>query len=85
MADGELTLKLDDETARRLQEAADAAGRPAADYARDLIADHLSTDENWAEDVRILEEYDRTGVSYSVEEGLAAFDAAVKVQLAKPR
>lgn len=28
MADGELTLKLDDDTVRRLQAAADAAGRP---------------------------------------------------------
>lgn len=63
MADGELTLKLDDETARRLQAAAE------------LIAGGL---DDWAEDVRIAEAYDRDGVSYSLEEGLVVFDAAVK-------
>lgn len=75
MADGELTLKLDDDTARRLQEAADAAGRPVADYAAELIVGGL---DDWTEDVRIAEAYDRDGVSYSIEEGLAVFDAAVK-------
>ena len=80
MADGELTLKLDDETARRLQEAADAAGRSVGDYARGLILDSLDVDD-WTEDLRIAEEYDRTGVSYSVEEGLAVFDAAVSRRL----
>ncbi|MBS0361938.1 MAG: hypothetical protein JSR98_11185 [Proteobacteria bacterium] len=85
MADGELTLKLDDDTARRLQDAADAAGQTVAAYASSLIADRLSGDDDWAEDERIVEEYDRTGVSYSVEEAMAAFDAAVEVQLKKPR
>jgi predicted transcriptional regulator len=80
MADGELTLKLDDETPRRLQEAADAAGQSLADYVQHLIRDGLD-DDNWAEDVGIAEEYDRTGVSYSLEEGLAVFDAAVKRRL----
>jgi predicted transcriptional regulator len=83
MADGELTLKLDDETQRRLQEAADAAGRPLGDYVTDLITDHLAADDDWAEDVRIFEEYQRTGISYSLEEGLAVFDAAMERQLAK--
>jgi predicted DNA-binding protein len=85
MADGELTLKLDDDTARRLKEAAEAAGQPAADYVRDLITDRLSADNDSTEDLRILEDFDRTGVSYSVEEGMAVFDAAVEVQLAKPK
>lgn len=84
MADGELILKLDDETARRLQEAADAAGRSVGDYVQALIREDLD-DDDWAEDERIAEEYDRTGVSYSVEEGLAAFDAAVSRRLAPKR
>lgn len=83
MADGELILKLDDDTARRLQAAADAAGRPVADYAAELISGGL--DEDWAEDLRIAEEYDRTGEYLSVEEGLAFFRATLDEQLAKPR
>jgi predicted DNA-binding protein len=86
MADGELTLKLDDETARRLQAAADAAGRPVGDYAAELIAEGLPLDDDdWAEDVRIAEEVDRTGISYSVEEAMAVFDVAVERELARRR
>jgi predicted transcriptional regulator len=85
MADGELTLKLDDETARRLQAAAEAAGRPVGDYAADLIAVGLEPDDDWAEDVRIAEEVDRTGVSYSLEEAMAHFDEAVEAHLAAKR
>jgi predicted transcriptional regulator len=80
MADGELTLKLDDETARRLQAAADAAGRPVADYAAGLIANGL--EDRWAESLRRLAEYDRTGESISVEEALAHFDDEVRAQVA---
>ena len=87
MADGDLTLKLDDETAQRLKDAAAAAGRSVNDYVRDLIREGLtakaSDEVDWAEDLRILADYDRTGVSYSVEEGIAVFDAAMKVYLAR--
>ena len=76
MADGDLTLHLDEETAKRLRAAADAAGRPAEEYAADVIAEHLADDLE--EDLRIFEDYERTGVSYSLEEGMAIFDAAVK-------
>jgi hypothetical protein len=40
-----------------------------------LIAGGL---DDWAEDVRIAEEFDRDGVSYTLQEGLAVFDAAAK-------
>ena len=83
MADGEFIVKLDPDTADRLKAAADAAGQTVSDYASALIADGL--DDDWAEDFAALEEYDRTGVSHSVEEGMAAFDAAMKVQLGKTR
>jgi predicted DNA-binding protein len=86
MADGELTLKLDDETARRLHAAAEAAGRPVGDYAAELIAEGLPlAEDDWAEDVRIAEEMDRTGISYSVEEADAHFRAALMAEVQKNR
>jgi len=81
MADGELTLKLDDETARRLQAAADAAGRSVGDYAAGLISEGL-TDTSWTESLRRLDEYDRTGESITVEEALAHFDSELEERLA---
>ena len=85
MADGELTLKLDDETARRLQEAADAAGRPVAEFAADLISGGLPPDPHWREALEALEEYDRTGEGVSVEEALAEFRATLDERLAQRR
>jgi predicted transcriptional regulator len=83
MADGELTLKLDDETTRRLQEAADTAGRPLNDYVAELIAEHLATDDDWAEDVRIAEESERTGEYASVHEAMAHFRSELQAQVKK--
>jgi predicted transcriptional regulator len=80
MADGELTLKLDDETARRLQAAADAAGVPVGDYAADLIAGSLG--EDWTEALARLEEYDRTGEYVSLETALLHFRTEVESGLA---
>lgn len=77
MADGEITVKLDEAAAKRLQAAAEAAGQPVDQFAAELIAEFLLPDDGLEEDLKILEEYDRTGVSYSVEEGLAVFDAAM--------
>jgi hypothetical protein len=78
MADGVLTLKLDDATARRLRGAAEAADQPVDADAADLISEWLIPDDGVDEDLRIIEDYERTGVSYSLEEGLAVFDAAVQ-------
>ncbi len=83
MADGELILKLDDDTARRLRAAADAVGRPVEAYAAELISGGL--DDDWADEVRAAQEYDRTGEHLSVEEGLSIFRSAVEDQLAKRR
>lgn len=75
MADGELTLRLDDETARRLREAADAAGVAVEAYAADAIARALTDpEEDVAEDLRRYAEYRRTGQSLSVEEAVKVFD-----------
>lgn len=83
MADGEVTLKLGVEAARLLQAAADAAGRPVDPYAAELLSERLLLDADWAEDLRILEECERTGITYSVEKGMAVFDAALKTHLGK--
>ena len=77
MADGEFVVKLDDATAVRLRAAADAAGQSVDDYAAEVLAEHVA-DEDIDEDLGILAEYERTGVSHSVEEGMAAFDGAVR-------
>ena len=72
MADDEVTVKLDAETTQRLEAVAEAAGQTVTDYVRDLIKDSLP-DDDWAEDLAALEEFDRTGVSYSVEEAVEHF------------
>jgi hypothetical protein len=82
MADGELTLKLDDETLLRLKTEADAAGLSVADYARDLVVGVLG-EEDGAEDLRIAEECDRTGVSYTVDETAAYFHSELMAQVEK--
>ncbi|WP_332773161.1 hypothetical protein [Phenylobacterium sp.] len=84
MADGDLTLKLDDETARRLQAAADAAGRPVGDYAAGLIAEGLDGDR-WQGAREALAEFDRTGESFDAEEALAHFDRQLAERLAARR
>ena len=68
MADGKLTLKLDDDTVRRLRAAADAAGVTMDRIAADLIADGL--DHDWTQALASLAEYDRAGVSYSLDEAM---------------
>lgn len=83
MADGELILKLDDDTARRLKAAADAAGRPVADYAAGLISEGL--EDGWAETRRRLAEFDRTGESLSVQEALEHFDHSLRDRQANTR
>jgi hypothetical protein len=84
MADGELRLTLDDDKLRRLKAAAEAAGLPIEAYALNILVVGLEEDR-WAESRRRLAEYDRTGISFSVEEGLAAFDAAVEARFPPKR
>ena len=75
MADGELTLRLDDDTARRLQAAADAAGRPVGDYAAGLISEGL--DDSFVGAREALAEFDRTGESFDAESAMAEFRESV--------
>lgn len=81
MADGSLTLTLDDETARRLQAAAEAAGLPVADYAVDLISEGLGGSD-WSEALGRLEAYHRTGDSVPLDTALETFDRALQDRLA---
>ena len=72
MADGEITLKLDEETARRLREEAETRGLTPEALGAQLIAEDLSDLDvqlpgvhdadlpGVEEDLRILEEFDRT-------------------------
>lgn len=79
MADGEITVKLDLDTERRLKAAADAAGRSVDDYAHDIIVDAL--DDDWAIDEQIADEAERTGAGYSVEEAVAHFRSELHKQV----
>lgn len=79
MADGELTLKLDDDTLRRLAEAAGAAGQAVEAYAADLIGSRLAEDD-FAEELARVAEFRRTGQSISVEEAMAHFDDELRKQ-----
>jgi predicted DNA-binding protein len=87
MADGDLTLKLDDETARRLEAAAETAGRSVAELAAEFISSGLSDWDaaDWAEDRRRLEAYDRTCEYVSLEEGLSFFQDELDKRLAARR
>ena len=82
MADGELTLKLDDETVRRLSAAAAAMGQTASDYAADIVSEAL--DLGRLELTRqAFAEFEETGVSYDAEAVMAEFRANVAARVAK--
>lgn len=70
MADGSLTIDLDEETAALLDAAAKAAGEAPEAFVRRVIADVLR-DAHWAPAIASLAEYDRTGESYALEEVFA--------------
>ncbi|HEY3950931.1 FitA-like ribbon-helix-helix domain-containing protein [Phenylobacterium sp.] len=82
MADGELTLKLDDETAERLRAAADHAGVSVEAYVLEIIADDLDHEGVGLSRVRLLE-YDQTGEYLTVEEAMAHFDRKLQAHTAK--
>ena len=84
MADGALTLTLDDATVARLAEAAALAGQTPEAYAADRLAETLSPPlaYDWTEANARLAEYDRTGAYVTLEEWSAAFRADVEARLA---
>ena len=84
MADGELRLTLDDETQRRLGEAAEAVGMSVEAYALGVLLDELDSDPLAISRAR-LAEYDRTGEFITVEEAMAHFDQELEAALARKR
>lgn len=90
MADGALTLTLDDETAARLETAARQAGLTPEAYAAATLSDALETwppgapyDTTEAE--RRLAEYDRTGEYVTLEDAMARFEEELQSRLAAKR
>jgi predicted transcriptional regulator len=81
MADGALTVELDEALSERLKLAAEAAGRRVDDYAAQLISQAL--DDRWSESLARLAEYDRTGEYVPAEEALDRFRNAVSERLRK--
>ncbi|MFN3584529.1 hypothetical protein [Phenylobacterium sp.] len=84
MPDGDLTLKLDDETQRRLAEAARAAGMSVEAYALGVLVDELGGDPLSVSRAR-LAQYRRTGEFISVEEAMNCFDREMEAALARKR
>ena len=84
MADGALTLNLDDETTRKLDVAAHLAGMTPEAYVLDRLAADLTAHRlDWTEADRRLAEYDRTGQFVDAVDTLDAFVARVDDRAAR--
>ena len=77
MADG-FDIHLNEDQARRLKAAAEASGVDPAAYAVQLLEQGMEDD--WAEDVRRIEEYERTGESISADEWMQGLREAVRAK-----
>jgi predicted signal transduction protein with EAL and GGDEF domain len=77
MADG-FDIHLNEEQAQRLKAAAEASGVDAQAFALQVLEQAM--DHDWAEDVRRIEEYERTGESISAEEWMQGLREAVHAQ-----
>lgn len=90
MADG-FDIHLNEDQARRLKAAAEAAGVEPTAYALQALEGAIASVEPtgfgeypaaWlAEDEERWAEYERTGVTIPLEDALAAFDAALEEKL----
>jgi|GEM_PF-2187225 len=77
MADGTVTISLDDETARKLAVAAEQAGESPELFAVRLLTGALEADR-WAITHARLDEYDRTGEAKEAGPILERFLANVR-------
>lgn len=86
MADGGLTLKLDDDLARKIERAAAAAGLTEEDFATHLIEQNLFDydDYDWGGDDprRVAISADEGGETCSLEEVMAEFRQELEQRLA---
>ena len=69
------TIEVDEATAAALERLAADRGVTVPEMVAELAA---ALNEDWAEDFRRAAEYDRTGESISLEEGVAHFRNAVE-------
>jgi len=84
MSDGEVRVTLDDQTARRLEDAARAAGRPVERFVADLIADRLDEDR-FSEAHAAFEVYDRDGLGRGAKDAMAEFVRRVASRTSQAR
>jgi hypothetical protein len=83
MADGGLTIEIDEILGAQLKQAAAEAGRSAQDYASVLIAQGLA--DKWAGARASLAEYDQTGEFVDADEALSGFRAELLERLDRRR
>lgn len=76
MADG-FDIHVNADLAERLQVVADSSGISVEQLALKVLGQ--VAEDDWAEDLRRLEEYDRTGVSIPKDEWMAGLREAVAV------
>ena len=77
MADG-FDIHLDEERARRLRKAAEAAGVDARVFAMQVLDQALEAE--WAEDFRRVADYERTGASIDDGEWMQGLQEAVRAR-----
>ena len=77
MADG-FDIHLDEERARRLRKAAEAAGVDAKAFAMQVLDQAL--EEGWAEDFHRAADYERTGNSIDAGEWMQGLQDAVRAR-----
>ena len=81
MADGDVTVTLDSDTARRVQLVADAAGLSVQNFVTGLIADRLQT--SVAEAEAAFEDYGRNGLSVDADVALDRFQERIAARAAR--
>lgn len=68
MSSGVLSLRLPDETKSRLDELSARTRRPASVYVREALDEYLDDLEDYYLGMQSLEQTNRTGVTYSLDE-----------------
>lgn len=77
MADG-FDIHLDEEQARRLRQAAEAAGVDVRAFAMQVL--DLALEDDWAEDFRRAAEYEETGESLGAEQWMLGLQESVRAR-----
>lgn len=83
MADGGMTLQIDEALTEQLRVAAAASGETVEEFARRALEMWSEDRGGWEEDIAAFEEYDRTGVGRPADEVMAEFRASIEAHFAK--